>query len=526
MATPVELLPSLPNQEPLDPALSESHHGVSWPILSSSLAQALFKLKESIQLGNTPEFSHQVTDIVHRIRFLLYVSGCLDKDTSVYLKSNKQLRNYHRTLLATIAKLVLSAKVASGTHSHEARIKLQIDTDEVLAAIREFMTCAQDMQLEIHESKPSLIYTGLPPPPKNISTNGNRLNTANPEAIATFAEHTKTALHSLMDNLFSTFSHFQRGDLLTTLDRLKVNAPLLVAQFRNLSNTTSHFLNFIEQVCQVQLPVERVTALTASKQPIYSAMGSLFIISQIITNSEIDGKQLEEIWANLEECTRTIEASIQDCVDIVKMKLQPPPPPQLPSTPMPTVPPEEQFYQQQKHQKTSSTLGSMASHRSRHESDKSGFVRKQDDGEDAESDIDENVNGVHVYSDQELDEFDDEDDDDLSIENEIGNVRPKTELKIFKFFGEDTIAAARRRDTTMLSPTASSAASIMTGGNLTLNNSVVNEVPWYMTSDIEPGDLIMNMEGNVKGGTLATLIKKLTQHDQLGKVEMGKRGRT
>jgi hypothetical protein len=80
--------------------------------------------------------------------------------------------------------------------------------------------------------------------------------------------------------------------------------------------------------------------------------------------------------------------------------------------------------------------------------------------------------------------------------------RPNKEAKVDKFFGVD--AAGRRRDTVM-SPTSSYA-----------NGS---EKSWFLQSDIDAADVVFNMEGNVKGGTLHALVQRLTQHDQLGNVE-------
>jgi hypothetical protein len=123
--------------------------------------------------------------------------------------------------------------------------------------------------------------------------------------------------------------------------------------------------------------------------------------------------------------------------------------------------------------------------------------------------------------------------------------------KLAKFFGEDTLLAAKRRDTILGSGTptsattltgaggsmstmttttavgtvASGSTSITTGTASTptsagLNNGSMmmmkNDKAEYLCADYMQNEIIFNMEGNVKGGTVTALVQRLTQHDQLG----------
>lgn len=47
--------------------------------------------------------------------------------------------------------------------------------------------------------------------------------------------------------------------------------------------------------------------------------------------------------------------------------------------------------------------------------------------------------------------------------------------------------------------------------------AIGNEKPEYLCADYKQNEIIFNMEGNVKGGTVIALVQRLTQHDQLGK---------
>ncbi|KAI9254357.1 ras guanine nucleotide exchange factor domain-containing protein [Helicostylum pulchrum] len=417
---------------------SDDKVSITWQSLSTLIAHAVHNLKESIRQGQTAYFSEDTTTIIHRIRLLLYVSNCLDKETSVHLKSNKPLRNQHRSLLAALAKLVLSSKVGSSTWpTPEALSKLQGDSDDVLIAVRNFMICAQDLSVEIKESKPSLMYDGniwrnSPFVIKNSSGISMLGKSDMVTATLVLADNVRAASSSFMDSVRDAFSNFENDDLKGTLVKLKANAPLLVAQFRNLSNTTSHFLNAIEEVCQAQQGNTRSLILIKAKQPIYSAMGSLFVVSQTITSSNLDGVQVKAAYHRLEQCINAIETSLQDVIE--------------------------------------------ATHKH----------------------MDDMVN-------------DEQQSDTSSLHSDLTNsIRQPKEAKLTKFFGEDTMEAARRRDTVSTIPTLAGSG---TAG--TVHSGLTGDIPWFLVPDISPVDMMFNMEGNVKGGSLHGLVQRLTQHDQL-----------
>ncbi|KAF1796064.1 ras guanine nucleotide exchange factor domain-containing protein [Mucor lusitanicus] len=383
---------------------------VTWQNLSSIIAHAIHKLKDSVRQGYTKYFCQDSTQIVHGIRMLLYVSQCLDKETSVHLKQHKHLRSLHRSLLAALAKLVLSTKVASSAWpTPESLAKLESDSDDVLIAVRNFMTCAQDMQIQLKDVKPVLTDGPWKTNPLTSMMGKSDMVTA----TLVLADNVRGAMTSFSDSVKDTF---QQQDLNMMLETLKANAPLLVAQFRNLSNTTSHFLNTVEEMSQT------TPELIQCKQPIYAAMGSLFVVSQSITSSELDEEQVKMARQRLEECLRTIESGIKDVVDMARQ-----PEPQLPS---------------------------------------------------------------HLMQEP-----------------------------------------ARRRDTILTSPTMTNASlSPSTTITSSTNNPLLQtgtstasaigtaataEIPWFLQSDVDATEMIFNMEGNVKGGSLHCLVQRLTQHDQL-----------
>lgn len=298
-------------QEP--PEIEDDIGPITWHNLSTVIAQAIIQLKEAARQGKQPKFIHEVTMIVRRIRILLYASNCLEKETSPHLKGNKQLRALHRGLLAAVAKLVLSAKVASSVwRSPESLIKLVSDADECLVNIRHFMSLCQELQIEIKDKKPVLTITDDPQPmTARNNIKGVSLILGQPEtldAIDMLVGKVRGALETYRSNIMDVL----RSDNSETIQE---NVPLFVAQFRNLSNTVSQLLNVVQDICRTQPKDPRTVLLLQAKTPISVSMGALFIVSQTIASPD-----QQETSERIEEYVRTIEFGIQQVIEAVQKK--------------------------------------------------------------------------------------------------------------------------------------------------------------------------------------------------------------
>lgn len=296
---------------------------ITWQNLSTVIAQAILNLKEAARQGKQPKFIYENTVVVHRIRILLYVSNCIDKETSPHLRSNKKLRTVHRSLLAAVAKLVLSAKVASNAwRTPESLSKLISDADECLVSVRNFMSLGQDLQLELLEKKPVLAHEAHPTNVINLKSTHTGLILGKPETVNAIL-----LLSDKVRDAITTYrTHIQES--LVNAEKIKANAPLFVAQCRNLSNTTSQFLNVIQEICSTQPQDPRTPLLLKAKGPISSSMGALFIVSQTITSNVQD----QDAGQKIESCSALIEAGIQQVIEAVQMQVEYTP--ELPLTPV------------------------------------------------------------------------------------------------------------------------------------------------------------------------------------------------
>ncbi|KAG0375337.1 hypothetical protein BGX24_009246 [Mortierella sp. AD032] len=99
-------LPLLPN--PFDPE-------PTWDSLSEHTAAAVENLLSSAEKGYKPYFLIQSSIVVEAIRVMLYASGTVDKDAAI-MRQHRGLKMHHRQIMAALSKLVLSAKMASGNY--------------------------------------------------------------------------------------------------------------------------------------------------------------------------------------------------------------------------------------------------------------------------------------------------------------------------------------------------------------------------------------------------------------------------
>lgn len=111
----------------------------------------------SSEHGYKPYFQVQATQIVQAVRVMLYSSGTVDKD-SAPIRMHKELKLYHRQIMAALSKLVLSARMASSTWASEAATaKMQVDANDVAHSVNQFIQTAQAAQVKVHEVDAKII---------------------------------------------------------------------------------------------------------------------------------------------------------------------------------------------------------------------------------------------------------------------------------------------------------------------------------------------------------------------------------
>ncbi|KAF8923150.1 hypothetical protein BGZ58_003299 [Dissophora ornata] len=141
-------LPLLPN--PFDPE-------PTWTSLSEHTAAAVQNLVSSAENGYKPYYLIQSSIVVEAIRVMLYASGTVDKDAAV-MRQHRGLKMHHRQIMAALSKLVLSAKMASGVWpATDAVTKLLTDSREVGTAAQNYVTTAMAANITVHQVDARLV---------------------------------------------------------------------------------------------------------------------------------------------------------------------------------------------------------------------------------------------------------------------------------------------------------------------------------------------------------------------------------
>ncbi|KAF9184154.1 hypothetical protein BGZ51_003518 [Haplosporangium sp. Z 767] len=141
-------LPVLPN--PFDPE-------PTWESLLEHTSAAVENLLQSTEKGYKPYYLIQSSIVVEAIRVMLYASGTVDKDALV-MRQHRGLKMHHRQIMAALSKLVLSAKMASSVWpAPDAVAKLQADANEVRTAAQNYVSTALAVEITVHQVDARLV---------------------------------------------------------------------------------------------------------------------------------------------------------------------------------------------------------------------------------------------------------------------------------------------------------------------------------------------------------------------------------
>ncbi|GAB5585161.1 hypothetical protein Unana1_00061 [Umbelopsis nana] len=508
----------------------------SWPKLSSKIAIAIYSLNTAANLGQKTQFNELTMAIVEVVRTTLYCSNTMDKDVAP-LKDDVTLRSFHRSLVASLAKLVNSASVASSDTSPDGIPKMQADSNELLASVRNFVETCQEHSIPLQCIQPCIASD------KDISYRnfGRRRHTLNSSIVSVLNAQLKATTKT------SAALQSIAADMRTkTSER---SGKSILAQFRNYTNQVSQFLSVIEDIQASKLYPEHRQLLMV-KQTLYDDLGSIFITVQAMTDpslSSIEANDHISLWlqhveTHMKLACEIMHNMVKEYGDNHDMD--------------PTIPPTLDR-QSSSDDNSNRPLSLSLLNESTITSDQSDVPKEAIDHDSGDESVDSFTSALQTVGNGPggldmdnrplqpftMDDFKHDSDiahldDDLlskaSIESikhvytpadnsllprpasdtlpvgdaksEQGNIKMQRSVtspdldtaqsstkqdKLKKFFGEDAAIAAE-----------AAAAS----------KSAVNDTPSFLGYDYDPVDIVVNMEGDVKGGTLSALTERLTSH--------------
>ncbi|KAI8802580.1 ras guanine nucleotide exchange factor domain-containing protein [Cladochytrium replicatum] len=129
-------------------SLLTTSDSITRELLLSNILRSISDLNLAAKEDRKADFVNLTNQVVRSIRDMLAASGCISKDSPV-LKSHR-LRSQHHTIMSSLSKLVLAAKVASGLWPPPDGInKMRYQAGQVLLAVRQFDSVAHSPEIAL-----------------------------------------------------------------------------------------------------------------------------------------------------------------------------------------------------------------------------------------------------------------------------------------------------------------------------------------------------------------------------------------
>ncbi|KAI9004684.1 hypothetical protein BC832DRAFT_615060 [Gaertneriomyces semiglobifer] len=121
----------------------------TWEILINNILHAISALNNAAKHDSKTQYVGLANTVVLSIRDMLASSGTTSKDAP-HIRENKLLRSHHHHIMSSLSKLVLASKVAAGLWPPpDAVNRMRYQAGQVLLSIRHFVAIAQDIPLDL-----------------------------------------------------------------------------------------------------------------------------------------------------------------------------------------------------------------------------------------------------------------------------------------------------------------------------------------------------------------------------------------
>ncbi|KAF9143936.1 hypothetical protein BGX30_014325 [Mortierella sp. GBA39] len=529
-------LPLLPN--PFDPE-------PSWESLAEHTAAAVQNLLNSADNGYKPYYLIQSSIVVEAIRVMLYASGTVDKD-AVIMRQHRGLKMHHRQIMAALSKLVLSAKMASGVWTgSDAVMKLQADAREVGTAAQNYVSNAIAANIEVHQVDARLVTNVKSPLGANTDTPqslqkalSNGSLKAEPPILAS-SERKVFGSQMSTQSILSQLDHYSKSaskavnTLTAQIEKLidnpqpvgKNNQPngatasqpvmnatqsaQLVTQTRQTITQLGSLLSLVTEFSstalteQPNIPDRYFSDVKVAKQVLHGGIASLVMAIQSATDLLAVGQTLELALSTTLSTGKAVESLVQATRVLVQEK-------ETADTNQPI---------NTNTQSDSYSNGTLVTSNSE-------SAYNHDNDSDIEPDLKPRSTGGRPPQ-------------GMVVQRNRSDSQPSVISGHHSSTGQQTPGSTEYsgRSTQAGYPFPTGDPSVdgrANGGNFANNSSpgrfdnrgekvkklLGDEAPirattqqWFLDYDYQTDDLVMNGDGQVKGGTLSALIERLTLHD-------------
>ncbi|KAL0088342.1 ras guanine nucleotide exchange factor domain-containing protein [Phycomyces blakesleeanus] len=468
----------------------------TWTTLLTNISQSLQDLTLASKSIEPVSLAPRTASIVDAIRSMLFSSNTIDK-SSIYINTNSVLRIHHRTMMASLSKLVLSSRLYSNLDSNNIN-RILTDANELMLAVRNFAITAQSLSIQVGSIDSALIdYPAATGKSFPLSERMNRMYVSGESArskyplqkgmvdnIETYCNGIHESINAIMKSI--TLEKKPTSELRDSL------AVLLFAQFRNFGNQIGQILSVLDDIDFSNVPESsEADILAKNKQSLVDGLGVLFVYLQKMTQEDEDlDKAVQDVYNTVNSMKETIQMI---CKCVTKLA---------------------SFYDEQKQQSSDSSENLVLTNEEYPSFDKLKGKKKsiknlsrstsQGSSNDATrksrwltTPIDRTKSSP-IPREHNLDRsLSSSQDSQESISSITGRTTPKVQArhstaKLKKFFGDD--------------------APLIVTRNATISTP---DTPWFLQPDYFQNEVQFTMEGSIKGGTLKALVVLLTMHNYL-----------
>ncbi|KAF9434632.1 hypothetical protein BGZ76_007689 [Entomortierella beljakovae] len=534
-------LPQLPN--PFDPE-------PTWQSLQDHTLTAIDHLLSSAENGYKPYYLIQSSIIVEAIRVMLYASGTVDKDASI-MRQHRGLKMHHRQIMAALSKLVLSAKMASGVWpAQDSVAKLQADAKEVKTAAQNYVNSAIAAEISVHQVDARLVTDAKSPLRAKAAARSLDRALSNASARSDNGQPERKTFGSQMNtqSILSQLDYYSKSAT-KAVNVLAMQIEKVIDNPTNGARTNTH--NGHSSSVPVMNSAQSAQLVTQARQTI-SQIGSLLtLVTDFYTNAHQEQPGIpEKYFADVRTAKQALHGStaslvmaIQSATDLLavgqtlELAL---------NTALTTEKASQSLVQaaraliQEKDIADSTSRSNKSSYEmygggGRKPSIAPGAEHSAEDimyGHDNDSDIEPEMGAStprfppphsNIMAQQQLRNRSDSQPSLFSAHsNSSAPYTPGTEY------------SGRNAQSGFPFPSSSTASDSIYSGAANISNPgrfdpmgeklkkvLGDDAPgrsaqfWFLNYDYQQSDLVLNPEGQVKGGTLPALIERLTLHDGL-----------
>jgi son of sevenless-like protein len=302
----------------------------SWSLFTQKIFSAIQVLLKAAKDSEKAKYIPNSSSIVDAIRSMLVSADAVDKESAT-LRVHPMLRQHHRALLASLSRLVLSAKLASGVWPPpDAAQKMIGDASELLASVRGFVEAARECAVEVSVTNPdasnySISGSSQPNSPRfvesDVVTQRRRSSSISPSSPIRTPGSTgrRNSNYRGFSMIFSqeTISQLDKisSEVLRTLSSLHENTQgsitvaVLIKLTREAVTQVGQFLSLIEDVQLEEGPESPLLhEFKINKQSLYNNIAGLVMATQTATDAQAPINAMEQV--NL--AVSVVERSVKD----------------------------------------------------------------------------------------------------------------------------------------------------------------------------------------------------------------------